>query len=99
MIKQRRIWSWLMIGLVAIAMQFFWIGDANAAVTDYLQEQKFLTNVWQIVNRSYVDDDFNHQNWYKVRRKFVNRKFNSREETYTAIQEMLATLDDPLQGF
>ncbi|MFN9838532.1 MAG: S41 family peptidase [Pseudanabaena sp.] len=76
-------------------MQFFWIGGASAAVTDYLQEQKFLTNVWQIVNRSYVDADFNHQNWYKVRRQFVNRKFNSREDTYQAIREMLATLDDP----
>jgi carboxyl-terminal processing protease len=95
MVKQRRIWSWLVIGLVTIALQFFWIGGANAAVTDYLQEQKFLTNVWQIVNRSYVDADFNHQNWYKVRRQFINRKFNSREDTYGAIREMLATLDDP----
>ncbi|MCX5934343.1 MAG: S41 family peptidase [Pseudanabaena sp. LacPavin_0818_WC45_MAG_42_6] len=99
MIKQRRIWSWLVISLVAIAMQFFWMGGANAAVTDYLQEQKFLTNVWQIVNRSYVDADFNHQNWYKVRRQFINRKFNSREDTYTAIREMLATLDDPFTRF
>ncbi len=93
--KQHRIWSWLLIGLMAIASQLFWIGGANAAVTDYLQEQKFLTNVWQIVNRSYVDDSFNNQNWYKVRRQFVNRKFNSREDTYQAISEMLTTLDDP----
>jgi carboxyl-terminal processing protease len=79
---------------VAIAVL---VGGANAeaAVTDYLQEQKFLTNVWQIVNRSYVDPSFNNQNWYKVRRQFVNRKFSSREETYGAIKEMLATLDDP----
>jgi len=95
MIKQRRIWSWLVIGLVAIAVQFFWVGGVSAAVTDYLQEQKFLTNVWQIVNRSYVDAGFNHQNWYKVRRQFVNRKFNNREDTYAAISQMLATLDDP----
>ena len=95
MIKQRRIWSWLVIGLVAIAVQFFWVGGVNATVTDYLQEQKFLTNVWQIVNRSYVDAGFNNQNWYKVRRQFVNRKFNRREDTYAAISQMLATLDDP----
>ncbi|MBD2189902.1 PDZ domain-containing protein [Pseudanabaena sp. FACHB-723] len=95
MIKQRRIWAWFLVGLVTIAAQFLWVGNADAAVTDYLQEQKFLTNVWQIVNRSYVDEDFNHQNWYKVRRQFVNRKFNSREDTYQAIREMLATLDDP----
>ncbi|PZU98371.1 MAG: carboxyl-terminal protease [Pseudanabaena sp.] len=93
--KQHRIWSWLLVSVMAIALQLFWIGGANAAVTDYLQEQKFLTNVWQIVNRSYVDDSFNNQNWYKVRRQFVNRKFNSREDTYQAIREMLATLDDP----
>ncbi|WP_408962550.1 S41 family peptidase [Pseudanabaena mucicola] len=93
--KQRRIWAWFLVGLVTIAAQFLWVGNADAAVTDYLQEQKFLTNVWQIVNRSYVDEDFNHQNWYKVRRQFVNRKFNSREDTYQAIREMLATLDDP----
>ncbi len=95
MIKQRRIWSWLVIGLMAIAVQFFWIGGVSAAVTDYLQEQKFLTNVWQIVNRAYVDEGFNNQNWYKVRRQFVNLKFNSREDTYTAIKQMLATLNDP----
>jgi len=95
MIKQRRIWSWLVIGLVAISVQFFWVGGVSAAVTDYLQEQKFLTNVWQIVNRSYVDAGFNNQNWYKVRRQFVNRKFNRREDTYAAISQMLATLDDP----
>ena len=99
MIKQRRIWSWFVIGFVTIALQLFWIGGANAAVTDYLQEQKFLTNVWQIVNRSYVDADFNHQNWYKVRRQFINRKFNSREDTYAAIRDMLATLDDPFTRF
>ncbi len=99
MIKQRRIGTWLLIGLMTIAVQFFWIGGASAAVTDYLQEQKFLTNVWQIVNRSYVDSGFNDQNWYKVRRRFVNRKFNSHEDTYKAIREMLATLDDPFTRF
>ncbi len=99
MIKQRRIGTWLLIGLMTIAVQFFWIGGASAAVTDYLQEQKFLTNVWQIVNRSYVDSGFNNQNWYKVRRRFVNRKFNSHEDTYKAIREMLATLDDPFTRF
>jgi carboxyl-terminal processing protease len=66
-----------------------------AVAADYLQEQKFFTDVWQIVNHSYVDSKFNHQNWYKVRKKFTGRNFKSREETYDAIQEMLATLDDP----
>jgi carboxyl-terminal processing protease len=95
MLRQRRFWSWLIVLSIFLSAQLLFAGGAIAAVTDYNNEQKFLTNVWQLVNRSYVDGSFNHQNWYKVRRKFANRRYNSREETYTAIQEMLATLDEP----
>jgi carboxyl-terminal processing protease len=91
MVKLSRIW--VLVVLLAIAIEFMGIKVAVAA--DYLQEQKFFTDVWQIVNHSYVDSKFNHQNWYKVRKKFTGRNFKSREETYDAIQEMLATLDDP----
>lgn len=65
------------------------------AVTDYLQEQKYLTDVWQLVSRNYYDSNFNEQNWYKVRRQFANRKLNSRQETYQAVREMLAVLQEP----
>ena len=65
------------------------------AVTDYLQEQKYLTDVWQLVSRNYYDSSFNEQNWYKVRRQFANRKLTSRAETYQAIREMLAVLQEP----
>ena len=65
------------------------------AVADYLQEQKYLTDVWQLVSRNYYDSSFNEQNWYKVRRQFANRKFNSRQETYQAVREMLAVLQEP----
>lgn len=90
----KRIQLFLLTVLVAIALQFT-ISIDTAAATDYLQEQKFFTDVWQIVNHAYVDSTFNHQNWYKVRKKYSGKKFNSREETYDAIQEMLASLDDP----
>jgi carboxyl-terminal processing protease len=91
MVKRSRIW--VLVVLLAIAIEF--MGMKVAVAADYLQEQKFFTDVWQIVNHSYVDSKFNHQNWYKVRKKFTGRNFKSREETYDAIQEMLATLDDP----
>ncbi len=100
MVKRSRIW--LLVMLLAIAIQFSDIGFIDlgsgrgiAEASDYLQEQKFFTDVWQIVNHSYVDNTFNHQNWYKVRKKYSGKKFKSREETYDAIQEMLASLDDP----
>jgi len=95
MIRHNRFWSRLVIIFLTITLQFLFIGTANAAITDYLQEQKFFTDVWQIVNHSYVDNTFNHQNWYKVRKKFNGRTLKTREETYTAIEEMLASLDDP----
>jgi carboxyl-terminal processing protease len=91
MLKRSRIW--LLVMLLAIAIEF--MGMKVAVAADYLQEQKFFTDVWQIVNHSYVDSKFNNQNWYKVRKKFTGRNFKSRDETYDAIQEMLATLDDP----
>jgi carboxyl-terminal processing protease len=92
MVKRSR---WLLVMLLAIAIQFVNFGIGVAEASDYLQEQKFFTDVWQIVNHSYVDNTFNHQNWYKVRKKYSGSKFKSREETYDAIQEMLASLDDP----
>ncbi len=87
----------LVISIQFMGIGFMGIGKAIAAdyLTDYLQEQKFFTNVWQIVNHAYVDTTFNHQNWYKVRKKYNGYKFKSRTETYDAIQEMLLSLDDP----
>ncbi|GAB4137605.1 MAG: S41 family peptidase [Cyanobacteria bacterium J069] len=62
------------------------------ALTD---EQKLLNEVWRIVDRAYVDSTFNHQNWWLVRQKVLKQAPLKREDTYTAIQQMLAGLDDP----
>ncbi len=96
-----RIWQslarfWLVLGLL-------WglAGPAWGAATpgDRLAEQQFFNHVWQIVNRAYLDPSFNHQNWYKVRKKFNSRNLESREDTYRAIEELLASLDDPYTRF
>jgi carboxyl-terminal processing protease len=42
-----------------------------------------------------VDESFNHQNWWSIREKLIRQPFKSREDTYSAIEKMLATLDDP----
>jgi carboxyl-terminal processing protease len=77
---------------------FFWIGsfcwytpDAQA----FTEEQKLLLQSWRIVNQSYLDETLNHQNWWKLRETFIKKPLRDREETYDAIEEMLATLDDP----
>ena len=61
----------------------------------FTEEQKLLLQSWRIVNQAYLDETFNHQNWWKLREKYVKKPLRDREETYKAIEEMLATLDDP----
>ncbi len=68
-----------------------WVMPAQALTED----QKLLAEVWRIVDRAYVDDTFNHQNWWLVRQKALKQTLNTREETYAAIRNMLASLDDP----
>lgn len=72
-----------------------WISPAYALT----QEQKLYNEVWRIVNRSYLDETFNHQNWWFVRQKALKKPLRTREETYTAIDQMLKSLDDPFTRF
>jgi carboxyl-terminal processing protease len=62
------------------------------ALTD---EQKLVNEVWRIVDRSYVDSTFNHQNWWAIREKSLKQPLANHEAAYGAIQKMLAGLDDP----
>ena len=84
---------WVSLTLVIFLISSFtwFIPDAYA----FTEEQKLLLQSWRIVNQSYVDETFNHQNWWLMRQKFIKKPLNSREETYTTIEEMLATLEDP----
>ena len=61
----------------------------------FTEEQKLLLQSWRIVNQSYVDETFNHQNWWLVRQSFIKKPLREREETYQTIEQMLALLDDP----
>ncbi|MGF1499055.1 MAG: carboxyl-terminal processing protease CtpA [Elainellaceae cyanobacterium] len=65
----------------------------------YSEEHKLLSEVWRIVDRAYVDDTFNNQNWWYVRQRALKQALPDREATYQAIQQMLASLDDPFTRF
>lgn len=83
------------IGLLFLLQLIFasaWWTPPALALTE---EQQLLSQAWRIVNYSYVDETFNHQNWWFVRQKELKKPLRDREETYEAIQEMLASLDDP----
>lgn len=72
-------------------------GEAQAR--GYTEEEKLLLQSWRLVNEAYIDDSFNHQNWWLVRQKFLQKPLNNKEEAYKAISEMLATLNDPYTRF
>jgi carboxyl-terminal processing protease len=79
----------------------FWLGLSSfsqpaIALTD---QQKLVSEVWRIVNRTYLDETFNHQNWASVRQKVLEKPFQDTEAAYGAIQKMLKSLDDPFTRF
>jgi carboxyl-terminal processing protease len=69
----------------------FWATPVQA-LTD---EQRLLSEVWRIVDRSYVDYTFNQNNWWQIRQQALKKSLPDRASTYAAIQEMLANLGDP----
>lgn len=87
LVKLGLIWLGLVILLV--------VGLPTSSAFALSEEQELVAEVWRIVNRAYVDESFNHQNWWFIRQRILNRPFSSRQETYEAIQEMLASLEDP----
>ncbi|MGK7874261.1 MAG: carboxyl-terminal processing protease CtpC [Xenococcaceae cyanobacterium] len=61
--------------------------------------KKLVEEVWQIINRQYVDPNFNQVNWRAVGKDYRERSYASKEEAYEAIREMLENLKDPYTRF
>lgn len=78
--------------VLAIAVTWSVLAPSAHALTE---EQRLVNEVWRIVDRSYVDSSFNHQNWWAIREKYLKQPLPNREASYTAIQKMIAGLDDP----
>jgi carboxyl-terminal processing protease len=92
LVMRKRVgWVGLLLIFQIIIASFWWTPTASA----FTEEQKLFNQAWRIVSQSYLDDSFNHQNWWELREKTLKQGLNNREATYTAIQKMLASLDDP----
>jgi carboxyl-terminal processing protease len=87
----KKVFSFALVAFFWIVSWCWYAPDAQA----FTEEQKLFLQSWRIVNQSYLDETLNHQNWWKLREKLVQRPLRDREETYAAIEELLATLDDP----
>lgn len=83
---------WLGVGPAHIS------GNIPAALA-FTNQQQMVMEVWRIVNRSYLDETFNHQNWWFVRQRVLRQQLTNWPATYQAIQEMLAVLEDPYTRF
>jgi carboxyl-terminal processing protease len=71
------------------------VSGFTAPAYAFTDEQKLVNEVWRIVDRSYVDATFNHQNWWAIREKSLKQPLANHEAAYGTIQKMLAGLDDP----
>ncbi|NMF83522.1 carboxyl-terminal processing protease CtpC [Nodosilinea sp. P-1105] len=61
--------------------------------------KELVDEVWQLIDRNYVDATFNQVDWEAVRTEYLERDYTNQEEAYVAIREMLEQLDDPYTRF
>jgi carboxyl-terminal processing protease len=87
----RRLLNVLVLVAVQLAVWGGWMAPAMA----FTQEQMLFNEAWRIVNQSYVDASFNHQNWYRLREQRLKQPLPDRETTYQAIEQILGQLGDP----
>ena len=78
---------------------FIWFTSSSVWFTPtawaFTEEQKLVLQSWRIVNQSYVDETFNHQNWWLLRQKLIKKPMKNHEDAYDVIDKMLETLEDP----
>ncbi|MBD2446599.1 S41 family peptidase [Nostoc sp. FACHB-152] len=74
-----------------------WTRCVRAALQD--SPKALVDQVWQLVNREYVDGSFNQQNWQATRQSLLSKDYASKEEAYVAIREALQKLGDPYTRF
>jgi carboxyl-terminal processing protease len=73
--------------------------NSPTSTTAQKSPKALVEEVWQIVERTYIDGKFNQQDWNAIRQRYLNRSYGSYEEAYPAIREMLKLLGDPFTRF
>lgn len=74
-----------------------WTKQVKAALQD--SPKALVDQVWQLVNRNYVDGKFNQQNWQAIRQSLLSKNYTSKQEAYVAIRSALQKLEDPYTRF
>jgi len=92
---KRAFWVGLLLLFQIILSLAWWTPPALA----FTEEQKLFMQAWRTVSQAYIDDSFNHQNWWLLRENALKKRMDNREAAYAAIQKMLESLDDPFTRF
>jgi carboxyl-terminal processing protease len=61
--------------------------------------KELIDQVWQIIDKTYVDGTFNQVDWKATRTEYLNKTYTTDEQAYDAIREMLEKLGDPYTRF
>ncbi|MDJ0573209.1 MAG: PDZ domain-containing protein, partial [Pleurocapsa sp. MO_192.B19] len=95
----------LLLGTTALALSTVAVTGAGIHLSQsqaLIQSgpKETVDEVWQIINHQYVDTTFNDTDWLKIRQEYINNaSYDSKENAYKAIREMLAKLEDPYTRF
>lgn len=87
--------------LTTVAVTGAGIRFMSSSSQAFFQEspKELVDEVWQIINRTYVDGTFNKIDWRATRNEYLGRSYANKEEAYKAIREMLKKLNDPYTRF
>ncbi|HEY9763990.1 MAG TPA: carboxyl-terminal processing protease CtpC [Trichocoleus sp.] len=94
----------LVLGATAVAVAATIVTGAGIHLSQskaFFEEspKEIVDEVWQLIDRSYVDATFNQVDWEAVRTEYLGRSYANPEEAYGAIRDMLKQLEDPYTRF
>jgi carboxyl-terminal processing protease len=94
----------LVLGATAAAVTAVTVTGAGLHLPQsqaFFQEspKALIDEVWQIVDRNYVDGTFNQTDWNAIRQEYLGRNYSNQQQAYDAIREMLKKLNDPYTRF
>ncbi|MEB3356443.1 MAG: S41 family peptidase [Synechococcales bacterium] len=99
LIKRRLVLSATAVAVTAVVTVVTGLHLSRSQAFFQDSPKDLVDEVWQLIDRTYVDATFNQTDWQAVRLEYLERDYTSREDAYVAIREMLEQLEDPYTRF
>ena len=97
--KQGLILGTTALAVSSVAMTGFGLRYSQTQAFFQDNPKELVDEVWQVINRRYVDATFNGEDWREIRNEYLDKEYSDKEQAYEAIREMLKRLDDPYTRF